>query len=163
MQKIPLCYCINACLCYYISQLNETQTQDDIDQLLDQDKYIAIVNSSGWPTTKMLRPTNKAEFLDGLIRQELIIRRGKAIDAFGRGLEMLGLQSLIRRHSEEVKRAFVSHETCLTPDMLLNLIPLKTPQHMLDVQAYRWFLLYIGDRDTTGMFLASANEKGITI
>lgn len=67
---------------------------------------------------------------------------------------MLGLQSLIRRHSEEVKRAFVSHETCLTPDMLLNLIPLKTPQHMLDVQAYRWFLLYIGDRDTTGTYVS---------
>ena len=57
---------------------------------------MAIVNSSGWPITRQLNLKNRAEFLEGLIHQELIVKRERMITAFGQGLEHLGVLSLVR-------------------------------------------------------------------
>ena len=47
---------------FLLVQLNIALSQEDIDAILDEDKYIAIVNSMGWPPTKMITPASKVEF-----------------------------------------------------------------------------------------------------
>ena len=39
-------------------QLNCLSSTEELDAVLDEDKYIAIVNSSGWPGTKVITLTN---------------------------------------------------------------------------------------------------------
>ena len=48
--------------------------QEGINHLLDEEKYMAIVNASGWPTTKMITVINKAEFLRVLSIKKLSTR-----------------------------------------------------------------------------------------
>ena len=61
-----------ATIILFVYQLDDVTSQEGIDKLLDEDRYMAVVNSSGWPPTKKITVINKTEFLDGLIRQELI-------------------------------------------------------------------------------------------
>ena len=63
--------------------------QEGINQLLDEEKHM---NASGWPTTTLI---NKAEFLEGLIKQKVVNKRDVQITAFGKGLEQLGLLILV--------------------------------------------------------------------
>jgi hypothetical protein len=102
----------------FVLQLNESTTREAINKLLDQDKYIGILNSSGWPTTRILSPENKAEFMQELIVQELITKRAKVINAFCRGLEILGVLTLIRKHPC-MKGAFVFNKVGLKAGTLL--------------------------------------------
>ena len=129
-------------------QLNNLSSQAEINQLLDEDRYLAIVNSSGWPPTKMLTLTNKAEFLNGLIHQELVSNREAAITSFGRGLELLGMLTMIRQHEGEMKSAFVYSSSRLTADDFCGLVKSKPPiTSTKRRQAYQWFLEYIRNRD----------------
>lgn len=119
---------------------------------MNEEKYLAIINSSGWPPTKMLTPQNKAEFLSGLIQQELVVKRECAILAFGRGLELLKMLSIIRHHDVELRDAFVYNCTKkLTAETLISLIHAKPPIGRKRRRTYYWFLDYIRDRDSVGM------------
>lgn len=124
-------------------------SQSEIDELLDQDQYLAVVNSSGWPPTKMLTLKNKAEFLDGLV---LVSKREPAIAAFGKGLELLGVLTLLRQHHETMKAALVYSPTKLSAQEFCNLIQSKSPLGHQKLQVYRLFIDYVHDRDTTGKF-----------
>lgn len=126
-------------------------SQEEIDEILDEHRYMAIVNASGWPTTKMLTPSNKAEFLSGLIQQEVVYKRDSAIAAFGRGLELLSLLTLIRQHPEELRDALVYSSKKISSEDLYKLIISKPPLGGQRLQAYRWFMEYIWSRDAIGM------------
>ena len=65
----------------------------EINELLENDKYFH--GYSGWPPTRLLTMANKAEYLDGLIHQELVYRRESVITSFGKGVEHLGICTLI--------------------------------------------------------------------
>lgn len=135
-------------------QLDNLTSREEIDCLLDEDKYMAIVNNSGWPTTRVLTLRNRVEFIDGLIRQNLITSREAAITAFGKGMELLGLRSLIQRHWSELREVFVfSNQQQISATQFLHLIVTKLPsdEDKQQVQAHRWFMDYVHERDTMGM------------
>ena len=99
--------------------------QQGISKLVDEERYIAIVNSSGWPPTRVIAPNNKVEFLEGLINQEVLKKREAQIAAFGKGLEQLGLLILLRKHSESLRPVFVhtsSKESLITAKCFLGLM-----------------------------------------
>ena len=65
-------------------------------EINENDKYFH--GYSGWSPTRLLTMANKAEYLeylDGLIHQELVYRRESAITSFGKGVEHLGICTLI--------------------------------------------------------------------
>ena len=136
-----------------ILQLDTLSTQEGIDGLFGEDRYMAILNSSGWQTTKRLTPSNKSEFLDGLVRQELLVKREPQINAFGRGLEMLGVLTLIRQHWKEMRDSFVfCKNRILTAEVFLNAIVGIAPAEGMKKITYDWFIKYVKDRDTLGGF-----------
>ena len=124
-----------------------------INELLEDDKYLAIVNSSGWPPTRLLTMANKAEYLYGLIHQELVYRRESAITSFGKGLEHLGICTLIQKNYFVMKPAFVHVSKKLSGEDFANLISsnCRPPLGRQRLQTYQWFLQYVRDRDTAGM------------
>ena len=114
---------------------------------------MGVINGSGWPTTKCLTLTNKAEFLNGLINQELLIKRRVQISAFGRGLELLGLLSCVRGHCEAMRDVFVHNPTSVIHAKdIFDMIESNRPFCDVKARAYVWFMDYIKDRDTSGMF-----------
>ena len=64
-----------------ILQLDNATSQDDINDIIDDPRYMAIVNSSGWPTTKSITTASKSEFLQQLTLNEVILKRQHAIKA----------------------------------------------------------------------------------
>ena len=75
---------------------------------------MSIANSSGWPPTRRITPASKAKYLEGLIlNQEVIDKREMQITAFGKGLEQLGLLTLIRKHPETLRPVFVHMQLCI--------------------------------------------------
>ena len=152
--KQPAIHCItvycagnDTVTCLLHIQLNNVSTQVELDDLLDEERFSAIVNASGWPTTKRLTIRNKAEFLDGLVNQELLLKRGTQISAFGRGLEFLGVLSAIRSHWEELKPAFVHTETMLTAEVFCCAIKSPPPSR----KTYDWFIQHLKECDICGM------------
>ena len=132
-------------------QLNKSSSQDEIKNLLDQDKYLAVVNSCGWPPEKFITLANRIELINGLIEQELVHKRERVIAAFGRGLEALGMLALIREHPCEFKQAFVFQKQPLTAKMFTGLVISKPPLGKRKLRLYQWFMQYIQDRGSTGM------------
>ena len=121
--------------------------QEGINHLLDEEKYMAIVNASGWPTTKMITVINKAEFLEGLINQEVVDKRDVQIAAFGKGLEQFGILTIIRSHPETLRPVFVRKctEATITPEDLLGLISCS---HTDNTTMYKWFKNVLKSVDT---------------
>lgn len=153
-----LCIHLVANLIIIVFQLNSTCSQSGIDSLIDEDKYLAIINSSGWPPTKVLTPRNKAEFMNRLIQQELVSKRDAAISAFGRGLELLGILTIIRQHEATMKGAFVySPSKKLTSEIFLSLIDSKPPIGRQKRQVHQCFMEYIRERDSVGTLSYIAN------
>ena len=91
---------------------------------------MAIINTSGWPPTRAITPGSKAKFLERLINQEVIEKRESQITAFGKGLDQLGLLTLIRKHPETMKPVFVqstTNVTSITAETFLGLVSSEVP------------------------------------
>ena len=69
---------------------------------------------------------------------------GGKINSFGRGLELLGVLTLIRTHWAKMKEFFVfNHEKHqLTASKFIHLIGSNPPTKEQELQAYEWFLEY---------------------
>ena len=62
---------------------------------VDEPKFLSLINSSGWDTTKCINSNFKHEFLYLLIK-EAILKRIVSMDALANGLEQLGIATLLR-------------------------------------------------------------------
>lgn len=117
---------------------------------------MSLINASGWNTTKCINSSSKHEFLHLLIKQEVILKRLPAMDALEKGLEQLGVVTLLRQHPNKLKELFVYSSSALTADMFVQLMaqcnPLEMPNDHL--QAYKWFLEYIKEREICKLYLS---------
>ena len=52
-------------------QIDNAQTEKDIDSILDESENMSIINSSGWPVTQQITLANKTALLQGLIFDEV--------------------------------------------------------------------------------------------
>ena len=57
---------------FFNLQRDNAISQDDINDIIDDPRYMAIVNSSGWPTTKCITTISKTEVLQQLVLNEVI-------------------------------------------------------------------------------------------
>ena len=72
---------------YHNFNVHFLSLNDEINRIIDDPGYVAIVNASGWPTTKCITPMLKIEFLQKLIFSEVVLKCRSATDAFSIGLE----------------------------------------------------------------------------
>ena len=82
-------------------------TQHEINKLLDEPGYLAIVNASDWPSTLLLTLSNRTEYLNGVVIQEVMQMREGAIKSVCTCMEELGLVTLTRELPEIMKQVFV--------------------------------------------------------
>lgn len=57
-----------------IVQIDNGQTDEDIDSILEESENMSIINSSGWPVTQQITLANKTALLQGLIFDEVIAK-----------------------------------------------------------------------------------------
>lgn len=105
---------------------------------------MAILNSSGWPVTRCVTLTSKAELLQQLIFSEVVLKRQQYIRSLCRGLDHLNIMKLMRGNKDLMKSVLVYNtDQLLTPDILCNNIatPKPSEEHLKPI--YEWFLEYI--------------------
>lgn len=130
-----------------IVQIDNAQTEEDIDSILEESENMSIINSSGWPVTQQITLANKTALLQGLIFDEVIAKRQDHIAAFQKGLEKLKVMALVIKHPQQMRKLFVYSDEILDADQLLSLIetPLTTP---VTHQTWVWCKEYIVERST---------------
>ena len=55
-------------------QIDAAATNDEINDIIDQDKFLSLINASGWKATAPINVATKHEFLHQLIHQEVILK-----------------------------------------------------------------------------------------
>ena len=131
-------------------QIDAANTNEDINNIVDEPKYLSLVNCSGWNPTKCINNNSKHEFLYLLIKEEVILKRITSMDALINGLERLGVVTLLRTHPQVFKELFTYNARPLTAS---GFVSLMTPCSLSDmpmdhIQAYKWFLEYLKARET---------------
>ena len=125
-------------------QLDNSISQDDINDVIDDPRYMAIVNSSGWPTTKCITTISKSEFLQQLILNEVVLKRQHAIQALCRGLDHLNVAKLLQKNCDLMQPVFLCDANRpLTAEMLIRLISTPKPEEERFGEVYDWFLQYL--------------------
>ena len=129
-----------------ILQLDNANSQDDINDIIDDPRYMAIVNSSGWPNTKSITTVSKSEFLQQLILNEVILKRQHAIKALCRGLDCLNITKLLQENSDLMKPVFLyDANRPLTPEILVRLVSTPKPAEERLGKVYDCFFQYLTD------------------
>ena len=111
-------------------QLDHASTVDETNKIIDDPRYVGILNSCGWSTTKCINTTSKTEFLQCLIHNEVIHKRLGAIQAFCQGLEHLHLVRLLQQNVDIMKLVFLcsNQEQTLTSEAFISLISTPKPK-----------------------------------
>ena len=105
---------------------------------------MAIVNSSGWPTTKCITTISKSEFLQQLILNEVVLKRQHAVQALCRGLDHLNVAKLLQKNCDLMEPVFLCDgNRPLTAEMLICLISTPKPEEERFGKVYDWFLQYL--------------------
>ena len=55
---------------FHFMQIDGSTSQNEIDDTIDNPRYLALVNSSGWPTNRCITMLSKSAFVHGLTVQE---------------------------------------------------------------------------------------------
>ena len=119
--------------------------------MLDDPRYLAIVNSCGWPPTKVINIATREEFLHGLVNHELLGKRETQVHHLCQGMELLSLVTLIKAHPRDLKPVLVYDSSQkLTSDSFLNEVDIIEPKSVTHEQVLSYFKQYVLSRDTLG-------------
>lgn len=133
----------------YIIQLDSAETDEDIDSLLQQGKFMCIINTSGWSITTPINMSTKASLLQGLIWDEVVGKREQQLRAFRKGLENFGIMRLVEDHPDLAEELFVFKNIQMTANdfkLLISSLPPNADTNPKHGQVYHWFLQYIEER-----------------
>lgn len=76
--------------------MDDAQTDEDINSLLDDPKYSTIVNHSGWPVGRVLNLKSKGDFITSILVEELVDKRIQLLQNFREGLDHFSLLKLMK-------------------------------------------------------------------
>ena len=125
-------------------QLDNANSQDEINTIIDDPRYAAILNASGWPITKCITPVTKSEFLQNLLFSEVILKRQRAVQAFCKGLDHLNVHKLVKENMEVMRPVFLfDSQQVLTPDTFIRSISTPKPRDRRLREVYSWFFEYV--------------------
>ena len=142
-----------------IIQIDAATTNVELDNIVDEPKFLSLINASGWNTTIPINSATKNEFLQKLIHEEVLLKRLPAMDAFSKGLETLGVITLLRKHSQ-LKELFLHVHKELTADMFASLTETPVPTEVEHTKIYKWFLEFIKAREmSTSKYYKQRTDK----
>ena len=101
---------------------DDAHSEEELDGILDNPEYMAIINASGWPLTRCIDLASKSSLLQGLIMDELIIKRSNQVAAFRKGLQHFGLLELCKKHPSLSRELFTASSKHLNADAFLALV-----------------------------------------
>ena len=117
---------------------------------------MAIVNSSGWPTTKAITIQTREEFLSGLVHYELIGKREIQINHFRDGLELLQLATLMKSYPIQLKSVLVYDQSKkLDAATFLAQVAAVEPLDPVHKRVYQYFQEYVNSKDAQGEKVAN--------
>ena len=124
-----------------------------MDAVLDEEKYMSIINASGWDLTKKVTQVTKNNLVQGLIVEEVIGKRERRMCAMKNGLEWAGFLDLIRQYPEKMRPLLVHCGSELTYNQFQALIYSAPPSQPVERRAYEWFFEYIAQcaQESAGM------------
>lgn len=118
-----------------------------IDVILDDDKYMSIINSSNWPTTRVINCTTKYELLQHVIENEVFHKRRIAMSCVARGLDRFGLKALIKHNMKQLVDHIVTARESLRAETLLSIMKCETDGEERHERALDFFKTYLHARE----------------
>lgn len=137
---------------FLFNKVDDAQTDEDINSLLDDPKYSTIVNRSGWPVGRVLNLKSKGDFITSILVEELVDKRIQLLQNFREGLDHFSLLKLMKESPNLWKPFFLTEgPTPLSADVFMNLVEPPTEPDELQAKAYELFLEFSKDHvDCTG-------------
>lgn len=139
----------------FIEMLNDASTEDEVDDILDNPSYAYILKSCGWCNTKPITLSNKMQFLQHLVQDEVIAKRERNMKAFVRGLDYLEFGELVRQHPEMTRSLFVAAQSgTILAKVFLSLISANRPESKEHARAFDYFKEFIAYLEGEGTDLS---------
>ena len=129
-------------LLFVYLQLDNATTEEEIDTLFDKPSYQMILNSSRWSIIEAVDNSNKCLVQQQLILEEVLIRREANLQAFSRGLDVLGVAKMIQNYPDLLRLLFVAHNCTITSAKFKDLVQ-SSPIDSEEERAYQLFIEFI--------------------
>ena len=124
-------------------QLDKADAESEIDTLLENPAYIAILNNSRWSIIDAVDMSNKDALSQLLIAEEVIVRREANLKAFCRGLNVVGFADLIEKWPNLMRPLLVTEDFEITSTIFKGLIKSQKPSSPAESRAYDMFMNFI--------------------
>ena len=131
------------CCFALLLQIEEANSCDALDSVVDEPQNISILNSSSWNVVEAVTIENKASLVQRLIDEEVVIKRERNLKAFRKGLETLGLLHLLTSYPSLMKPYFVMECNPLTPAKFFSLVKYCFPKTDIETQALDFFKEFV--------------------
>ncbi len=103
-------------------QLDGATSKETLDEIIDYPAAVPLINSCGWPPTKVITLSSKNELIHCLVHHEVIQRRSPAISAFREGLSVLGLCSAFKESTRALRPLLVYTPVALTANQIKGMV-----------------------------------------
>ena len=137
---------------YPVLQMNGEKSIGEVNKLLDEKHYLALVNASGWPTSRVVDLNSRNDLLQQLLVNEVITNRVKQMQLFRQGLQILGFHQLVLLYPKKYEELFLYQQSPFTGKKFLELVTSPEPEQQSQKTAYQYFVEYTTDLPQTGEF-----------
>ena len=128
----------------FIDDLDNAETNDTINQLLDVPENMERVNGTQWSPYETVNLETKERFIKELIFDELVAKRYRQLQAFREGLKFSGLLSWMKKNPKLCKDIFVQGSELDIMPYFLQAIKAAGPQsEKVKADVISWFDDYI--------------------
>ncbi len=119
---------------------------EEIDTIVDEQKYLAIINSSNWPTTKVINTSTKYQLMQHLLECEVYQKRQMAMACLAKGFQYFNLLPLIKRNVQAIIE-HVKGATKPSVQKILSAITCEMTGNESREKAFGFFKSYIKAKD----------------
>lgn len=131
--------------------MDAATSTEELDDVLDNQAFHHLINTSGWPTSKLISMTSKMEFIHCLIVNEVVHKRSAATMAFRQGLSVLRMDEAFKKDAKALRSLLVYSDCTLSSTTILNLINWEEENTEEKRRARRFFEGYLKDKENDGI------------
>ena len=97
-----------------------------------------------------------------MVEHEVVWSRKRELDDFGTGLDMLGLQTILRQNPEVCSSLLCHSDSSFGPEQFEQCLNRATdPDDFVQSQAYGWFNTYIGENPKSEFYQGGCRLKAL--
>ena len=97
-----------------------------------------------------------------MVEHEVVWSRKRELDEFGTGLDMLGLQTILRQNPEVCSSLLCHSDSSFGPEQFEQCLNRPTdPDDFVQSQAYGWFNTYIGENPKSEFYQGGCRLKAL--